>query len=79
MNNLYQMNNYRKGVGSMVCDNCGSDETPIEKTKTSLVCSGCSHPFSYFQNSAYFNKKKEQRLKDERDKDNKSLKRSLRL
>ena len=79
MSNLFFMSDFKKGVTSMICEECGSDENPVEKSKTSLVCAKCQHPFSYFQNSAYFNKKKEDRLKEDRNKANKSVKRSYRL
>lgn len=79
MSNLYFISDYKKGAGAMVCKECGGDGEPVEKTKTAIVCGECQHPFNYFQNSEYFNKKKEQRLKEDRAAANKKVKRSHRL
>jgi hypothetical protein len=80
MGSLHFLSDHRKGEGKMVCESCGSDREPIEKNfQTAIVCGACAQPFSYFQNSDYFYKKKQQRLKEDRAKDNKSVKRSHKL
>lgn len=79
MSNVYHMKNYIKGEVSMVCESCGEEDEPIEKSKTAIVCSHCQYPFSYFECSKYFNNKKEARLKEERAKANQSVKREYRL
>jgi hypothetical protein len=79
MGNVINLTDYNKGDYGMTCKECGQDGEPVEKNKTTILCAACNKPYNYFQTSEYLNKKKIERLKNDRAEANKNLKRSLRL